>query len=311
MITDYDSKIADLQTVWKQTELHKDERAVYQVFSDEFPVDADSFKPADMLNMPEIERWIGKKRFKSLRAIAQSVPVEDYSKDLAIPLTRVWGDRSGIVGRTLANFANSVASDKNKLATEALLDGFTKDGYDGVPFFSTAHPNGPNGTTQSNLSTSPLGHAAFRGGVTIVEEYQDESGKPLERIPRILMVGPSQEELALEIVKAASRAYAVDATGAEASSSVIGATNIPNVRAGRYEVVVNRRLVGDYANYWFLIDDSPGTRPVQIGTLVEPTPRDNLSDNYREVAEARFSVDHHAGYGRFLWQTCYGSTGAS
>lgn len=317
-ITDFDAKLADISRVFHDTagtlNQEADNDPALAALVDEFPCDGTSWKVADLLNIPEMKESVGPRTYESLRAIGDTVEVKSHSKDLAIPLLEINGDRSGIIARKLADFVKG-GSDKLKLATDKLVAGFTDLGYDGVALFSAAHTNGPDNGTQSNKigTNDALSFSAYKTARQQMRELRDESGRPLRITPRVLVVGPKNEQLALEIV-APDRNQNVDDNGAlDATSGVDGLANRSSGLAGTATVVVNPRLIGDYDDYWFLVDDTKPTKVIGMGVQPEAnmTPSDNISTGqYRQSHEAQFSVDFYAGVGYTFWQLVAGSTGA-
>lgn len=285
----------------------KYEGAVYGAFTSEETIDGSEMELAWLMNDPSMEKWVGAKTYTALRAEKINIPAVSYAKSIEIPKTDVLGDKSGLIAKKIADMAANAAADKDKIAFDKLIAGFTEVGYDGVAFFSTAHPNGPAGATQSNRGTSALSHATFETARQAMRSLQDENGRSLGVNPTVLMVGPKNETIANEIVNAEFRVVAVDSSGAESGTRVAAATN-SNVRS-KYgiRVVVNPKLVGTYDDYWFLVDDSRPVKPIHMGKLAEPTPSDNLDNQFLETPFYKFSVEFDAAVGFSLWQLVYGA----
>lgn len=285
----------------------KYEGAVYDAFTSEDTVDGSEMELTWLMNDPVMEKWLGRKTYTALRAESVKIPVQSYAKSVEIPKVDVIGDKSGLIAKKVAEMASQGAADKDKIAFDKLIAGFTDAGYDGVSFFSTAHPNGPAGGTQSNRGTSALTHTTFDTARQAMRALRDENGRSLGVNPRVLMVGPKNERVANEIIAAEFRLAAVDSSGAE-SGTRVAAASVSNV-SSKYgmRVVVNPKLVGDYDDYWFLIDDSRPVKPIHMGKLGEPTPSDNLDNQFLETPYYRFSVEFDAAVGFSLWQLIYGA----
>lgn len=76
-----------------------------------------------------------------------------------------------------ASMPRSMLDLKQELAMNNLNNGFTVNGYDGVPFFSTAHPL-PSGGTQANRPSvgTDLSVTALEEMLTLIGNWKDISG---------------------------------------------------------------------------------------------------------------------------------------
>lgn len=311
-ITDYDDNLASAQRVYKRAYEDLMARAkagdTYQLYTSEVDIDGASMELDWLSNDPVMKEWIGERVYDALRANAITVPVKSYQKSFKESLTKILGDKSGLIVAKVAKWAASSQADKDKIAFDLLISGFSDVGHDGVAFFSTAHTNGPSGGTQSNTGTTALSSTSFNTARAAMRKLADENGEPFGIEPRVLMVGPDLEAVARAIVQAETRAVFVDSSGAESGTRVAGASE-SNIRTGYgMEVVVNPRLKGTSANYWFLIDDSYAEKPIVMGKLGgDPKESNDLTAPYRERPEARFSVDFHCALAYGAWQLIYGA----
>lgn len=284
--------------------------AAYTTFTRELPLDGTSLELDWMLNLPTLQEWVGERYYDSFRAHNIVIPVKDYSKAVKLPVKDIVLDKSGIIASTVQKMFEASANDYDKLATDKLLAGCSTGpasiGHDGVAFFSTAHPYGPGGATQSNRTSSVLSQTAFRAARTAMMSLRDENGEPLAVSPTVLVVGPKNESLAREIVVGELRGLAVDNSGAE-SGTRIGVAGVSNVDSGYgIRVVVSKRLVGAHEDKWFLVDDSKEMlKPIVLGTAGPPTPSDNMNQ-FMDEPFAKFAVSLHAAVGFGPWQAIYG-----
>jgi hypothetical protein len=77
-----------------------------------------------------------------------------------------------------------------------------------VPLFSTAHPGYPgSGTTFANVlaTQSTLSYTAFQSVITAIKTQTDERGVLIQLMPRKLVVHPTYELVAREILKSSDR----------------------------------------------------------------------------------------------------------
>ena len=96
-------------------------------------------------------------------------------------------------------------------------NGFTANGFDGVPLFSAAHPNYRGATTQSNLlsatinnvpmaTPSTLSVLSLRQALAQYRRFFDETGvRRIQVDPSLLVVPPEEWYNAQEIVKSSDR----------------------------------------------------------------------------------------------------------
>jgi len=173
---------------------------------------------------------------------------------------------------------------------------------DGQPLISANHRDGDGGV-QSNLGTAQLSPTAYRAGRAQMQKLADKSGKYSANIrPNALIVGPDNEGLALEIVKAAT----IENAAGTASKS--------NVYQGSAEVIVLPSLRDALANYWFIGALGGPLLPLilQIREKITMTAMVNPTDpNVFHQDDAIWGVDgrHAVGYGS--WRRIWGSNGST
>jgi len=80
-------------------------------------------------------------------------------------------------------------------------NGFTTNGFDGVPLFSTAHPN-LDGSTQANKPTTDadLSITSLTAGLTAVEKFVDERGLKRPMKARTLLIPSDSWNVAEELL---------------------------------------------------------------------------------------------------------------
>lgn len=99
----------------------------------------------------------------------------------------------------------SMDETKNVEAANILNNGFTTTGYDGVSFFSTAHPG--NSATYSNqfASNPALSQSNFEAALTTIISATDPSGKIAGLLPEKLVVPPALWATSQVILNSAGR----------------------------------------------------------------------------------------------------------
>jgi phage major head subunit gpT-like protein len=257
---------------------------------------------------PAMSQWVASKASKDLRAYTQNIPIVSYEATINLPRLQVTGDKSGVIASALKGF---LAQGKLKL-DKILVDKFLANtwlGYDGVSLLNDSHPN--SNSTGDNLTTSALSFSTYRAGVEAMADFTDEDGTPLHIAPTHLLVGPAQERIAKEIV-GAERPVPLNASGAEAASSVVTAVTLPNVFQGQVKVLVSPLVTG---NQWLLAHCGPGLNPFTMAVsrdveAVVKDGRDMTSDSRFFTDQFYYSLEADIGFGAGIWQCCYGSVTA-
>lgn len=287
---------------------------LYNTYVSEQPIDGKFLEIDFLSSLPIFLEWVGEKVQQAARGNSMRFEVKDWDATLGVPLKDINGDRGNVVVSQISSWLANADNLKERQAFQTLISGNlgTAITYDGVPYLSNAHPNGPLSggvTTQSNFSTTM---ALTRGNVVLARAsmrlYADENYEPLGIEPNILMVGPEQEMQALDIVNANMRTQAITAASVvDPGASGVAAAAIDNsLKTTGIKVVVQPRLLGSTQNYWFLMDTTKQYKPLVAGVLRQPAPFDNLSQ-YMVSPVALFSIQAQIAFGFGHWATCFAS----
>lgn len=187
----------------------------------------------------------------------------------------------------------------DELITTSFLEGFTKKGYDGVAFYASTHPRSGGLANQSNIQAGALDATTFRAALAKLDSVTDYHGKPIDVRSlggrTVLEVGPSNRATAKTLV--------------ESAVTTSGAGN-PDYKEA--EIIVNPRLVGDYAAYWGLHRVGGVIRPWIVAIVDAPelvTQDDPKSDAVFDRKEVAYGIDGRWNVGYGFWQLSVGSTG--
>ena len=108
---------------------------------------------------PRLREWLGDRQLKNLTAYGYSVVNKKFEATVQVPREAIEDDQYGVYSPQFTEMGKSVAQHPNELVYAALAAGLTTGlGFDGVPFFSSAHPlTDANGVTStfSNLIAGP------------------------------------------------------------------------------------------------------------------------------------------------------------
>jgi len=178
--------------------------------------------------------------------------------------------------------------------TSTNFSGKTITCYDGLPFFSASHSEGSSGT-QSNKGTVAFSLANLKTAITAMKGYKDDKGKYLNVVPDLLVVNPSDEFTAREILN--SQFYPEE--GTKTAKLAI------NVLKGICDLYVTPYLT---SGTWIVLDTKGVVKPLilQMRKQFEFT---SLITGEEEFMRKKlfFGVDGRweAAFG--MWQYAYGS----
>lgn len=251
-----------------------------------------------LANFPQMKEWIGKKHITKLAEYDYVIRNKDYAATIEVRRNDIEDDQMGIYKPQAESAAWSAKQHPDELVFEAVNKAFTAKCYDGQPMISGSHKVGKltfsnKGTKKLSIASLAAAQASYGVARTTMMKFKDESGRPLNVKPNILLVPPAQEDVANALMT-------VDRLE----------DGKPNPYKGTAKVQVSTRLTDDDA--WFLLDNTKPVKPFVYQVRKKPvfvsqTNMDSPSVFMEGVfffgAEARGA----AGYG--FWQTIYGSTG--
>ncbi|HAV3836671.1 Mu-like prophage major head subunit gpT family protein [Acinetobacter baumannii] len=251
-----------------------------------------------LANFPQMKEWIGKKHITKLAEYDYVIRNKDFAATIEVRRNDIEDDQMGIYKPQAESAAWSAKQHPDELVFEAVNKAFTAKCYDGQPMISGSHKVGKltfsnKGTKKLSIASLEAARASYGVARTTMMKFKDESGRPLNVKPNILLVPPAQEDVANALMT-------VDRLE----------DGKPNPYKGTAKVQVSTRLTDDDA--WFLLDNTKPVKPFVYQVRKKPvfvsqTNMDSPSVFMEGVfyfgAEARGA----AGYG--FWQTIYGSTG--
>ena len=194
---------------------------------------------------PKMREWIGDRLVNNIQSNNMTITNKKYENTIEIPREDIEDDQHGLY-RPLARLMGEEAAAH---PDELLVDEMVADnnwGADAAAFFGTARTYGSN--TISNQTTSALSATTFNTAVKTMSSYIGHKDNPLNVRPYALVFGPALRTTAFDILKNDFRA--------ESSATVM------NVNRGLVEPIMSSRLVGTYANYWYLLGEVGGIRGV-------------------------------------------------
>lgn len=247
-----ESAIADARTTFEtlaNTALTSNASTIWQAFARRVDPNGSMAHEIDFPGAtPAWKEFLGERVFDSVRMYARRTVLKTYDKYLPLKRTQVTNDPTGSVAQAMSAHTADLDQFFDKFAIEALADNPT--GADNVALISDSHPFASGGGTWDNKTTDALSFASFNTERARMRALKKENGEPMGLEPRVLLVHPDEEELALQIAQSDQKPVAVGTAGA-INSGGVGGSAIANVFRGSIDVVVSARWTsGD----WLIMD---------------------------------------------------------
>lgn len=213
---------------------------------------------------------------------------EKYSLGLKIDRD-LWDDaQHAEIKDRVQRITLSVHRTRQLHAHEPFNDAFVGNvmlGPDGLPLCNNAHPRSPEDlTVQSNIGNSPLDVDSLEETRIAMMNWTDDRGKRMLRVPNLLVVPPSLEMKAKEIVMSTDRPDTAD--------------RATNVRKGAYQVEV-LPLMND-SNDWFLIDSQQAKLFLKWFERRKPVP-EREEDFDTETLKWKYVARYSYGFHHWSW----------
>lgn len=172
---------------------------------------------------------------------------EEYAKGIQVPRKLVDDEMYDVIDKLPKELARGGRALVEKTAADIFNNGFTVNGYDGVPLFSDSHPMKGKDKENPDLVGDNLLDLAFDGqgealeeAILLLQGQTDDNGLKIQARADTLIVPTDLEFKALRVLNATLRAGTGD--------------NDPNVLKGKLKPVVLSYL--DSPDAWFVADSS-------------------------------------------------------
>ena len=193
-----------------------------------------------------MREWIGERVINEIAGKLFEVVNKDYEHTEGVSRNDIEDDTIGLYSPVFEAMGVNAANLWGMLATEALCN--PGNWADGAAFYKSDRQFGR--ATINNLVSGKLTLENYETARARMLGFCDASGSPLGLMPDLLVVGPEQESVAKQILKADLIA---DDT-----------MTVSNVHKDEAEIIVDPFMVGDYSDKWFLICSTRGVRPVAV-----------------------------------------------
>ena len=192
-------------------------------------------------------------------------------------------------GRYTKGLARAMAYTKQVKAANVLNNGFSVNGGDGVPLFSTSHPLISGGVNSNTPSTqADLNETSLENAVIQIAAWTDERGLLIAAKPKKLVVPPALQFVATRLLETELRVGTAD-------NDINAIKNNGNIAEG---YTINHFLTDP--NAWFLTTDVPNGMKHFVRTPMS-TGMDGDFDtgNVRYKARERYSFGYSDPLGMF------------
>lgn len=243
-----------------------------------------------LLQSTGMREWLGDKNIKNVTADMLSLTNRDFEDTYGINKNKIEDNKAIKLSHIFAIMGVNAANLHPDIAFEALVA--NGKWIDGKTFYSETRKYGKKSTIV-NYTEDAFSLAAFNAGRLTMAAYRGHGGKSLKAKATRLIVGPANEATAEAILLKETLA------GGET-----------NMNYKRVVLEVHEDLVGDYENYWFLLDDRNKVIPPVI-VLDRKKPEFIRMDNPTDACmfdkgEARYGTEARAVAGKTLPHSIYG-----
>lgn len=237
-----------------------------------------------------VAEWIGPRPMHELRANAITLVDRKWSDAVRVSRTDYEDDNWGMIRARFADMGKAFALHPDKLLAALIMAGESTACFDGVNFFSAAHPTSTG--TQSNLYNSALSRTVFEAAYKQFLALTDYWGEPLGLKPTHLFFGPSNWDVVRSILEVET-IFEATYNGRNPNFGLLKPVMLPGITNGS----------------WMMADLSNAVKPflfqerVAVEFAAQDQPTDDCviyDDEYRYFGRARYAM----GYA--MWQMALG-----
>jgi phage major head subunit gpT-like protein len=249
--------------------------------------------------VPQVREWRGGRQVRPLRSQGLTIVNKVWESTIRVDADEQRRDKSGQILIRVNEMARRVATHPNKLLTDLMLAGETGTGYDGQPFFSSAHSEGDSGTQSNSIGfdvgtpTAPTDvemYMAIVAGISQILGQHDDQGEPMAEGAREFLVVVPMPFLSATLIALSAK------TVADFDNP------LRNPEPFRVSWVANPRLT--WTDRFAIFRTDSQTRPfifqeelpVQVQVLAEGSELE-VNENQHQYG---VKAIHEAGYG--FWQ---------
>lgn len=195
-----------------------------------------------------MREWIGPRQIKNLTSRKLRIVERPFEDTVKVKVRDLETDNWKQYATLFAQMGEAGGQLWDRLAVEAVTQ--AKAWIDNKAFFADTHKYGSSLIV--NVASAKLSKTSFEAGYETMTSYRAHNGEALAVIPDTLMVGPKLRGMAWDLIKN-TRIVTAD-----------GQTTTDNRNLDLVEIVMNPRLVGDFADDWYLMQANKPIKPVVL-----------------------------------------------
>lgn len=195
-----------------------------------------------------MREWVGPRQVKNLNSKKLRVVERPFEDTVKVKVRDLETDNWKQYGLLMAQMGQAGAQLWDRLSIEAITE--AKEWIDNKNFFADTRKYGKN--TIVNVTAAKLARASFEAAYEAMTSYVAHNNEACAVLPDRLMVGPRLRGIAWDLIK---NTRIVVAEGEAA---------VDNRNLDLVEITVNPRLVGDFADDWYLMQTKGIIKPVVL-----------------------------------------------
>ena len=219
--------------------------------------------------IPKFRQWVGDRIIRSAVTRTQTLKNVPYELTEELDEYKVRDNKIDAFAPLVSMMATQAKKWPDTLLFDpvngAIVQGANVITYDGVPFWSAAHPINPDNPalfgTQSNFLNSPLNAANYFLGRSTFQGWRGADGLPFYSVPNALMTGTTLEASARQIL---NTTYIAPAVAFGQNSAGVFQENVLKGSAD-YIMAPDMNPIGQVGSFtgtpWMLTDSSKPLKP--------------------------------------------------
>jgi len=255
--------------------------------------------------VPDLREWKDERVTEALNELDFVIKNYDWESTIAVDRNALDDEQYGQISirvRDLADKARrfwgrlifTLLGQGNLATGTGLFAGKTITCYDGQPFFSAAHSSGSSGIQRNIATGTAFSNAALQAAIVTMMQFVDDKGNPKDIRPNLLVVHPTNQFLAREILE--SVYYPTQITNAQRLSS--------NVMKGILDLYVTPHVP---TNFWSIMDTTGIVKPLILQLRQDIKFETHAGNTWEDFMRKKifFGVDWRGNAGFGIWQYAY------
>lgn len=220
------------------------------------PSTTESITHGWMDKVPKLREWIGPRQVQNASLRSRIVTNKTFELTMAVPKEKIEDDQYGLYQPMARHMGEQAAKWADRELAALILA--NPEGFDGVSFFNDAHPvnlDKPAMGTYDNKLALALNATNYGIARKTMRTFKGADGERLGVVPSLLVVPPSLEEVARQILNADYLPAFV-----QGNSTAGNVANMPNIWKGSASLLVIDELE-DEPTAWYLLDNRSVIKP--------------------------------------------------